>query len=282
MAADPEPTETVPASPPPVPVYFVAEQTGISAEAMGNALLVQFPDIVFERHRIPFITSIAEARRAVAVLDAAMKGPRQPLVFTTIADDTISGILRSSRAPIIDFVSSHLGQLERILGSRALHLAVRVHGVDDLAKYDRRMAAVEYAIEHDDGESLRHYDDADVILLAPSRCGKTPTTMYLALQHSVFVANYPLVPEDLETIDLPDPVRKLRARCFGILTTPERLAQVRHERRPDSTYSSIEQCRWELKRAEIMFRSHRIPTVNSSAKSVEEMSTVILQHLNRP
>ncbi len=282
MAADPDRTETARTSPPPVPVYFVAEQTGISAEAMGNALLVQFPDIVFERHRIPFITSIAEARKAVGILDAAMKGPRQPLVFTTIADDTISGILRSSRAPIIDFVSSHLGQLERILGSRALHLAVRVHGVDDLAKYDRRMQAVEYAIEHDDGESLRHYDDADVILLAPSRCGKTPTTMYLALQHSVFVANYPLVPEDLETIDLPDPVRKLRTRCFGILTTPERLSQVRDERRPGSTYSSIEQCRWELKRAEIMFRSHRIPTVNSSAKSVEEMSTVILQHLNHP
>jgi [pyruvate, water dikinase]-phosphate phosphotransferase / [pyruvate, water dikinase] kinase len=280
MAADPDPSGTAPASPP-VPVYFVAEQTGISAEAMGNALLVQFPGITFERHRIPFITSIAEARKAVEILDAAMKGPRQPLVFTTIADDTISGVLRTSRAPIIDFVSSHLGQLERILGSRALHLAVRVHGTDDLARYDRRMAAVEYAIEHDDGESLRKYDDADVILLAPSRCGKTPTTMYLALQHSVFVANYPLVPEDLQTLDLPEPVRKLRTRCFGILTTPERLSQVRNERKPDSTYSSIEQCRWELKRAETMFRSQRIPTVNSSAKSVEEMSTVILQHLNR-
>jgi [pyruvate, water dikinase]-phosphate phosphotransferase / [pyruvate, water dikinase] kinase len=280
MAADPDPSGPADASPP-VPVYFVAEQTGISAEAMGNALLVQFPGITFERHRIPFITSIAEARKAVEILDAAMKGPRQPLVFTTIADDTISGVLRTSRAPIIDFVSSHLGQLERILGSRALHLAVRVHGTDDLARYDRRMAAVEYAIEHDDGESLRKYDDADVILLAPSRCGKTPTTMYLALQHSVFVANYPLVPEDLQTLDLPEPVRKLRTRCFGILTTPERLSQVRNERKPDSTYSSIEQCRWELKRAETMFRSQRIPTVNSSAKSVEEMSTVILQHLNR-
>jgi regulator of PEP synthase PpsR (kinase-PPPase family) len=266
---------------PPVPVYFVAESTGISAEAIGNALLVQFPGVTFERHRIPFITSIAEARKAVEILDAAMKGPRTPLVFTTIADDTISAVLRTSRAPIIDFVSSHLGQLERILGTRALHLAVRVHGVDDRPKYERRMAAVEYAVEHDDGESLRNYDAADVILLAPSRCGKTPTTMYLALQHSVFVANYPLVPEDLAVLDLPGPVKRLRARCFGIVTTPERLSEVRHERRPDSTYASIEQCRWELDRAARMFRSHRIPTVNSSAKSVEEMSTVILQHLNR-
>jgi regulator of PEP synthase PpsR (kinase-PPPase family) len=279
MAADPARTEPARTSPPPVPVYFVAEQTGISAEAMGNALLVQFPDIVFERHRIPFITSIAEARKAVGILDAAMKGPRQPLVFTTIADDTISGILRSSRAPIIDFVSSHLGQLERILGSRALHLAVRVHGVDDLAKYDRRMQAVEYAIEHDDGESLRHYDDADVILLAPSRCGKTPTTMYLALQHGLFVANYPLVEEDLQGTELPRPIKHLRDRCIGMLATPGRLAEVRQQRRPNSKYASLEQCTFELRRTEQIFKTHHLPVVDSSTKSVEEISTMILQRL---
>ena len=265
----------------PVPVYFVAESTGISAEAIGNALLVQFPGTRFERRRIPFIDSLEDARNAVAELDAAMDGPRQPIVFTTIADDTIRGVLGMSRAPIIDFVDTHLPRLEELLGEPALHLAVKAHGVGDLQRYERRMKAVEYAIEHDDGESLRQYADADVILLAPSRCGKTPTTMYLALQHSVFVANYPLVPEDLQGLDLPAPVRTLRTRCFGILTTPERLAEVRHERKPDSVYASLEQCTWELRRAEKLFRAQRIPTVNSSAKSVEEMSTVILQHLAR-
>ena len=266
---------------PPVPVYFVAESTGISAEAMGNALLVQFPGVSFERTRIPFISSIGDARKAVAILDAAMAGPQPPLVFATIADDTIRGVLTTSKAPIIDLVTSHLGLLEDLLGVPAAHLAIRAHGVGDMSRYDRRMRAVEYAIEHDDGESLRNYAEADVVLLAPSRCGKTPTTMYLALQHSVFVANYPLVPEDLEGTDLPGPVRALRDRCFGILTTPARLSQVRNERRPNSTYASMEQCAWELRRAEILFRTHGIPTVNSSAKSVEEMSTVILQHLAR-
>ena len=266
---------------PPTPVYFIAESTGISAETMGNALLVQFPGVRFEKRRIPFIRSIGDARRAVAILDAAMDGPRTPVVFTTIADDTVAGVLATSRAPIIDLVAPHLGRLEEVLGLDALHLAVQVHGLGDVQRYDHRMAAVEYAIEHDDGETVRTYDAADVILLAPSRCGKTPTTMYLALQHSVFVANYPLVPEDLEGHDLPEPVRSLRAKCFGIVTTPARLSQVRNERRPNSTYSSLDQCSWELRRAELLFRAHRIPTVNSSAKSVEEMSTVILQHMNR-
>ena len=265
----------------PVPVFFVAESTGISAEAMGNALLVQFPGVEFARTRIPFLTSLGDARKAVSILDAAMDGPHTPLVFATIADDTILGVLRTSRAPIIDLVSTHLTTLEQLLGVQGRHMAIRVHGVGDAKRYDRRMQAVEYAIEHDDGESLRHYADADVVLLAPSRCGKTPTTMYLALQHSVFVANYPLVPEDLESSDLPGPVRDLPDRCFGILSTPARLSQVRHERRPNSTYASMEQCAWELRRAETLFRTHGIPTVNSSAKSVEEMSVVILQHLAR-
>jgi [pyruvate, water dikinase]-phosphate phosphotransferase / [pyruvate, water dikinase] kinase len=283
MLARPDPAAApVPsAADAPVPVYFVAESTGISAEAMGNALLVQFPGVRFERKRIPFITSLGDARKAVATLDAAMAGPHVPLVFATIADDTIRGVLGTSKAPIIDLVTSHLGRLEDLLGLPAQHLAMRVHGLGDTQRYERRMRAIDYAIEHDDGESLRNYGEADLILLAPSRCGKTPTTMYLALQHSVFVANYPLVPEDLEVDELPEPVRRLSDRCFGILTTPARLSQVRNERRPNSTYASMEQCMWELRRAELLFRTHGVPTVNSSAKSVEEMSTVILQHLAR-
>jgi len=103
--------------------------------------------------------------------------------------------------------------------------------------------------------------------------------MYLALQHGLFVANYPLVDEDFESVNLPRPLRKLRDRCFGIVTTPERLSQVRSERRANSRYASLEQCTHELRRAEAMFRLHKIPTINSESSSVEEMATVILQQL---
>src|SRR5207344_2882879 len=124
-----------------------------------------------------------------------------------------------------------------------------LHGVGDIQRYNARMAAVEYAIEHDDGQSPRALDKADVILLGPSRCGKTPTTLYLALQHGVFVANYPPVQEDLEDTELPRPVRPLPERCVGMTTTPARLTQVRNERRPNSRYASLEQCSYELRRA---------------------------------
>ena len=278
---DEEDTRIQTGEPRAVPVFFLSDSTGISAETMGNALLIQFPDLRFERRLIPFITSVEEARRVVAILDAAAAGPVTPLAFSTTAVEEVRQELLRSKCPLIDFFGMHMDSVESILGAKGVRIAARLHGMGDVKRYNARMAAVEYAIEHDDGQSMRALDKADVILIAPSRCGKTPTTMYLALQHGIFVANYPLVDEDFASAELPRPVQALRERCFGLTTTPARLSQVRHERRPNSRYASLEQCSYELRQAEAMYRNHRLPVINSSTKSVEEMSTVILQTLNQ-
>jgi [pyruvate, water dikinase]-phosphate phosphotransferase / [pyruvate, water dikinase] kinase len=269
-----------PGEPAAVPIFFLSDSTGITAETMGNALLIQFPNLRFERRLIPFISTVEEARRVVAILDAAAAGPVTPLAFSTTAVEEVRQELLRTKCPLIDFFDLHMERVESILGAKGVRAAARLHGMGDVKRYNARMAAVEYAIEHDDGQSMRALNKADVILVAPSRCGKTPTTMYLALQHGIFVANYPLVEEDFETAELPRPVRELRDRCFGMTTTPARLSQVRHERRPNSRYASLEQCTYELRQAEAMYRNHRLPVINSSTKSVEEMSTVILQTLN--
>jgi hypothetical protein len=180
-----------------VPVFFISDSTGISAETMGNALLLQFPSVPFERRLIPFLRSVDEAREVRRALDAAMDGPLAPIVFLTVVDEAVREELLATRAPVVDFVSGHLAQLEAQLGVTGDHAPARLHGVGDSRRYNRRMQAVEFAIEHDDGQSVRAIEKADVVLIAPSRCGKTPTSMYLALMHGVFVANYPLVDEDL-------------------------------------------------------------------------------------
>lgn len=262
-----------------VPVYVLSDATGISGESMANALLLQFPEVSFERHLIPFISSVQEAQRVVEQLDAEAVGPSEPLVFMTVMRDDVREALLTARTPIIDFVGTHLPQLEERLGVAGDHAPSRLHGVGDTNRYNRRMQAVEFAIEHDDGQSMRALDKADVVLVAPSRCGKTPTSMFMALQYGLFVANYPLVDEDLDTDELPRPVRHLRKRCFGLLTSPERLHQVRTERRPDSRYASLAQTRWELSRARQIFLAQQLSFVDSSTKSVEEMSTIILQKL---
>ena len=279
MTASPEHAPPPGTEPRVVPVFFLSDSTGISAETMGNALLIQFPDLRFERRLIPFISSVEEARKVVEVLDAAAAGPVTPLAFSTTALTDIRAELHKSVCPLIDFFDLHMSRVEAILGVQGMRVASRLHGISDVQRYNQRMQAVEYAIEHDDGQSMRALDKADVILLGPSRCGKTPTTMYLALQHGVFVANYPLVEEDFDRRDLPRPVTGLRDRLFGLTTTPARLSEVRHQRRPNSRYASLEQCSFELRQAEALYRAHRIPAVNSATRSVEEMSTVILQQL---
>mgnify|MGYP002716613660 CR=1 FL=1 len=216
-----------------VPVFFLSDSTGISAETMGNALLLQFPSVPFERRLIPFLRTVEEAREVREDLDVAMDGEIAPLVFLTVVDESVRQELLRTRAPVIDFVSGHLAQLEAQLGVTGDHAPARLHGVGDSRRYNRRMQAVEFAIEHDDGQSVRAIEKADVVLIAPSRCGKTPTSMYLALMHGIFVANYPLVDEDLQGEVLPRTIAEAADRCFGLLTSPQRLSAVRSERRPD-------------------------------------------------
>ena len=246
---------------------------------MGNALLIQFPQLRFERRLIPFISTPEEARRVVEVLDRAAEGPITPIAFTTAATDEIREVLHTTKCPMIDFFELHISRVEEVFGVPAARVAAQLHGVGDVQRYNARMAAIEYSIEHDDGQSLRAMDKAEIVLIAPSRCGKTPTTMYLALQHGLFVANYPLVEEDLESTDLPRPIRHLRDRIVGLVATPGRLSEVRQQRRPNSKYASLEQCTYELRRAEAMYAANRLPVINSTTKSVEEMSTLIVQTL---
>ncbi|QKJ20461.1 pyruvate, water dikinase regulatory protein [Microbacterium hominis] len=259
--------------------YFVSDSTGITAETLGNALLANFPGFTFVRHTIPFVDSPEGAANVVRDIAAAHGRGLAPIVFTTTKDAAVDSVLAAAPATRIDLLGGHLTDLEGALGTTASEQLGQFHTVGDTERYFARMRAVEYAIEHDDGQSSRALDLADVIIIAPSRCGKTPTTMYLALQYGLLVANYPLTDDDFPTDGLPRLVAPYGARCFGLTTTPLRLSQVRHERRPNSTYSSLAQCTLELRRAEELYRRTRVPFLNSSTKSVEEMSAVILQTL---
>lgn len=259
------------------PVFFLAGGTGISAETLGNLMLNQFPTVRFRRRKIPFITTPEIARQVVAEMDEAMTDAVTPLVFSTVADEEVRTELVKTTCAFIDLFGSHLDAIERVLHVNASHNRAGLHGLGDPRRYEQRMKAIEYAMEHDDGQSLRNLAQAELILVAPSRCGKTPTSMYLALQHGIRVANYPLVEEDLHSTHLPRPIRDYADRCFGLVSTPARLSQVRSERRPGSTYASLAQCSYELRRAEALYRAHRIPSINSASMSVEEMAAVIMQ-----
>jgi regulator of PEP synthase PpsR (kinase-PPPase family) len=260
-------------------VFFLSDSTGITAETLGNTLLTQFPAQHLERRSIPFITTVDQAEEVVAVIDQlAAAGPR-PIVFSTTVGLDVRAVLARSRGHFFDLIGAHIGQLEQALHASASGQPGQAHGVGDAVRYQSRMAAVEYAIEHDDGQSLRALERAELILIAPSRCGKTPTTMYLALQHGILAANFPLVEEDFETLALPKPLQPFARKCFGLTSLPVRLSQIRQERRPGSNYASLNQCTFELRNAEDMYRVNRIPFVNSASMSVEEISATVLQKM---
>ncbi|UYN82512.1 MAG: pyruvate, phosphate dikinase/phosphoenolpyruvate synthase regulator [Microcella sp.] len=271
------------------PVFFVSDGTAITAETLGSALLVSFPGVPLDRHTIPFVDTADAAAEAVATItDAAHAAATDapPLVFTTIRDLAVRQRVAAAPAIVIDLLGGHLREVEAALGVSAQPGRGTVHSLGDLDRYHDRMWAIEYAIEHDDGQSLRALDRAQVILIAPSRCGKTPTSMYLALQHGIVVANYPLTDDDLPegrlpSDDLPRPLRPYADRLFGLTANPQRLAQVRAARRPESTYSSLAQCTREVRWAEDLYRRHGVPSLDSTDRSVEEMAAVILASLRR-
>jgi hypothetical protein len=262
-------------------VYFVSDRTGITAEALGNTLLTQFDDIEFRKTTLPFVNSREKAEQAVTFInEGARLALERPVIFSTTVSDEVRAILRTANGFFLDLFDSYIPGLEGELATTSTHTVGRVHGMADAERYHARIDAINFAMAHDDGLTQKDYERADVVLLAPSRCGKTPTCLYMAMQHGLFAANYPLTDEDLERARLPELLSKFQAKLYGLTSLPERLHRVRSERRPGSRYASIEQCTYELRQAEALYQRHNVPMVNSADKSVEEIAVTVMQDKN--
>ena len=267
------------------PVFFISDGTGITAETLGHSLLAQFPDTRFRARRLPFIDSLEKARDcALLIREAASETGLRPIVFNTLVDPAAVAALRESDALFLDLFEKFIGPLESELGQRSTHTVGRFHGIAESQDYARRIEAINFTLAHDDGVSHADLQEADVILVGVSRSGKTPTSLYLAMQFGVKAANYPLIPEDFERNKLPGELHKYRTKLFGLTIAPERLSQIRQERRPNSRYASLEHCRYEIDAAHKLMRRENIRCLDSTTKSIEEISATILQtiRVDRP
>jgi regulator of PEP synthase PpsR (kinase-PPPase family) len=259
-------------------VFFVSDRTGITAEMIGQSLLSQFDQVSFESQSLPFVDSIEKARAAVMVINRRFElDGQRPIVFSTLVNDDTRKVLETAHARVLDFFDAFISPLESELATPSTHSVGRSHGMARIQDYDRRIAAVNYTLSHDDGVTERGLEDADVILIGISRSGKTPTSLYLALQLGIRAANYPIIPEDLAEMRLPGKLGRFKNKVFGLTIRPERLHQIRSERRPDSNYAEISNCKREVGQAERLMESHHIPFFDSTNRSIEELATVILQ-----
>jgi [pyruvate, water dikinase]-phosphate phosphotransferase / [pyruvate, water dikinase] kinase len=261
-------------------VFFISDGTGITAETFGNAILAQFE--FKPRHvRLPFIDSVDKAHQVVRQVNhtAEVEG-RKPIVFTTLVNVEILQVIEEGcRGMLLDMFGTFVRPLEIELGMKSNHRVGRFSDVSKSKEYHDRIEAINFSLAHDDGQSNRDLEQADVILVGVSRSGKTPTSLYLAMQHGLKAANYPLIPEDFDRRQLPAALVPHRKKLFGLTIQPERLAEIRNERRPNSRYAALENCRMEVAEAEAMMRREGIRWLSTTTKSIEEIATTILQEI---
>ena len=262
-------------------VVFVSDGTGITAETLGHSVLSQFEGIRFKQIRIPFIDSEVKAISArQKINDIAKYDGQKPIVFSTLVNTVINDVMKQADGVFMDLFLTFVEPLEKELDIKSTHRIGRSHTIADNEQYKNRIEAINYTLAHDDGQTHKDLQAADVILVGVSRSGKTPTSLYLAMQYGIKAANYPLIPEDFERGELPAALPPFKDKIFGLSISPERLSEIRNERRPGSKYASLENCRQEIKAAEFMMRREGISWLSSTSKSIEEISTTILQQLN--
>ena len=261
-------------------VFFLSDGTGITAQMLGHSLLTQFEGVEFNQVTLPIVDSPERAEECVERISAeAASGGSQPIVFSTLVNQELREVVRKANALFIDFFESFIDPLEAALGVKSSHTIGRSHSAMDKKEYQQRIEAINFAMAHDDGASHRELSMADVILIGVSRSGKTPTSLYLAMQFGVKAANYPLIPEDLDRMKLPEALRAEKSRLYGLTIAPERLHEIRKERRPGSKYADLDNCRFEVDEAENLMRREGVRCINSTSKSIEEIATTILREL---
>jgi len=262
------------------PVFFVSNSTGITVETVGRSLLYQFSSTQFESHSLRFVDTTEKAIEAVNSINKLSNeiGIR-PIILSSLVKPDLRAILATANGLYLDIFDVFISPLEEEIGCEAKLGLGRVHGIGDDEYYNERIDAVNYSLKTDDGVGAKEYAQADVILTGASRTGKTPTSLYLAMHYGLKAANYPIVDEELELHTLPASLRNYKEKIFGLLVTPERLQSIRTKRRPDSQYSSLSQCQYEIRQTEALFQQEDIPYFDVSSMSIEEVASNIVDIL---
>ena len=269
-------------------IFFVSDQTGVTAETLGHSLLTQFDGEDFNQVTLPFIDTVDKADAAVRQINAvAQDEDTRPIIFSTIVQDDLRERFLPASGLLLDFFETFLNPLEHELHVKSNHTIGKAHGLGDARQYDQRIEATNFALDNDDGARIRDYEKADIILIGVSRSGKTPTCLYLALSYGVFAANYPLSDDEFEAGTLPSVLEKYRKKLYGLTIGANRLQQIRKERRPLGRYASMQQVSYEIRSAEALFRRYQVSYIDTTESSIEEIASTILnstgvERRNRP
>jgi [pyruvate, water dikinase]-phosphate phosphotransferase / [pyruvate, water dikinase] kinase len=260
-------------------LHLVSDSTGETVTSVARACLVQFEGIFVNEH----VWSLIRTPGQIDKVAAAIEHSRGPVLYTLVDEELRARLhehCRRLQLPCVGVLDQVMSMLSVNFSSRQHHWPGRQHMLDD--EYFGRIDAMHYTLAHDDGQSTHDLDEADVILVGPSRTSKTPTCVYLA-NRGIKAANVPLVPQVALASELEAAARPL---IIGLTTDPERLVQIRRNRLRllqqdvESEYTDIEQVQQEMQDARRLYARHRWPTIDVTRRSIEETAATILQMLN--
>ncbi len=263
-------------------VFCVSDHTGVTAEVFAHSLMARFDDVPARYVVRSFVNNDERIAEVNAEIAKAVAAGDQPIVFSTVTDPVMRRRLRDSGALVLGLFDHFVDELAANLERQPSSIIGSYHGIRDLTKYQARLDAVDFSLATDDGVGLKSYDEADIVLVGVSRVGKTPTSLFMAMQHGLWSANYPLTGEELDDPALPPALRQHREKLFALTIDPVRLHQIRQKRRPDSMYAEISTCTREVTHAERMFQRERIPTTNTTTQSIEEIAATIMRQAELP
>jgi regulator of PEP synthase PpsR (kinase-PPPase family) len=260
-------------------VHLVSDATGETLNAIARAALAQFEGVIVHEHFYALVRSQRQLQRAIEHIRDT-----PGLVFFTLVNAELRQELLAQcvklEVPVHDVLDGPIAVMRQFLsGAAETHRPGGQHEVDQ--RYLQRIEALNFTIQHDDGQSLDGIEEAEVVLVGASRTSKTPTCVYLAIR-GIRAANVPLVP------GMPVPTLLLRVAkplIVGLWASPDRLIQVRRNRLVtmgevrDTDYVELESVRAEVARTRKLFEQYEWPSIDVSRRSIEETAATILNLL---
>ena len=259
-------------------IYLISDSTGETLDRIFLALKAQFKNIEYKVHSYSFTRT---ENQILKILEDAKKNENSVILYTIVDNNLakyLANISDKKKIPCFGVLGNLILNFSKILNQKASHEPSGQHALND--EYYERIEAIQFTMNHDDGNLLNDIDKSDIILVGVSRTSKTPTSIYLA-NKGFKTSNIPLVNENSLPKKLKD---NPQLTCVvGLNTEPERLVDLRKNRMnslketENIKYTNIENIKKEIEDAKKTFRKYKWPTIDVTRKSVEETAASIIK-----
>tara|TARA_B100001123_G_scaffold302887_1_gene338117 strand:+ start:246 stop:1070 length:825 start_codon:yes stop_codon:yes gene_type:complete len=259
-------------------IYLVSDSTGETLDRIFIALKAQFKNFIYETNHFSFTRT---ENQITKILETCKK-QKKSIILYTIVDDKLAEFLTNEadkiKVPCFSVLGNLILSFSKLLNQEALHVPSRQYIID--GDYNKKIEAIQFTMNHDDGNLTEDVEKSDIILLGVSRTSKTPTAIYLA-NKGYRVSNIPLVNEN----SIPDFLKKNKSiKCIvGLTVEPERLIEIRKTRMNTlnesrgKNYTDLKKINEEVEISKKTFQKYKWPVIDVTRKSVEETAASIIK-----